>query len=109
MLSLVAYTLEKSDLGNPTYSNKIMFTPIDGKLPNEQEMGSDKSMDKKELQKSLAPEDRSTIKGKDPKLPTKLWTHPGFLRDEPVPRSQGPKNNGIFFKRNGSPGRRSSF
>lgn len=104
MLSLVAFTLEKSDLGNPTYSNKIMFTPIEhNSLPEEGKT------DKKTLQSSLAPEDRSTLKGKDPKMPTKLWAHPGFLRDEPVPKMQGSKNNGIFLRRSGVPNRRSSF
>lgn len=106
MLSLVAFTLEKSELAKPILNEKIGFTSIEGKTPDESELPF--NLEKKTAQRENAPSDRSILKGPDTTLPKKLWDHPGFFRDEPVPTRKNISNR-LFFRKGGNPPSRSSF
>ena len=120
MLSLVAFTLEKSALGKPMLNEKIMFTPIDGG-PAGTPPGSDGTLEshlrgkidnellKQKREEHKPPDKRTDWKGKAPGSQN-LWNWPGFGHDEPRP-TQGstPKPGRQLFKRPTGPGKRSSF
>jgi hypothetical protein len=107
MLSLVAFTLEKSIFGKLQLNEKIHFTTIDGKSPD---MISEPSTIKEEVparleqRKEFAPPERNNFNKEKP-LPNKLWSWPGFAHDKPRP-TPGSGNN--LFNRAKNP-KRSSF
>jgi len=112
MLSLVAFTLEKSMIGKVTLNEKIKFTPIDGKDPKDIPSQPDPWIkqetpaDKKILAKERLPATRTDWKGKAPEENTKLWDWPGWSHDAPRPTAQKERLSGRVFKRPAPPGRR---
>jgi hypothetical protein len=103
MLSLVGFTLEKSQLGKPVMNEKIEFSSLESRLPDH-------------MEKNTAPAERSEIKGQDTSK-EKLWAWPGFEHDAPRPgksdkmSSGGSKNKfgRLFNKKVSKPSKRAGF
>lgn len=122
MLSLVAYTLEKSILGKLKLNDKIIFTPVDGlkkeQIDNKDDMWLKKEPTESRTQTSaeLKPDNRTEWKNKPGKSapaknipPEKLWDWPGWSHDAPKPEPKLFKPAGRLFVRGGPPGRRGKF
>lgn len=104
MLSLVGFTLEKSQLGKPVLNEKIEFSSLDTKLPDNLQ------------KKDTMPADRGELKGTDVSKKEKLWDWPGFGHDAPRPTKSGNMSsggsNGRFrgiFKKSSKPSKRAGF
>ena len=114
MLSLVAFTLEKSAMGKPILNEKIIFTPIDGV---KESIGPILDITGMPLQPKPARKNTALDKTPEPrgdwqkaKEPTKLWDWPGFGHDRPRPGNSGPgKPSRVLFKRPTAPNKRGSF
>jgi hypothetical protein len=112
MLSVVAFVLEVSPLGQPQYSSQVAFT---GRIGERNEVPihegdlvvvPDKHKNPREQRDATRPDGRgiekhTLIESIQP-LPanhtchdeSKMWRHPGFFKDEPAPTAN-PKKTGI--------------
>lgn len=112
MLSLVAFTLEKSIFGKLTLNEKIAFTSIDSGTPLSSDINlpitnTEKPIMRTEQRQEFIPEKRPSIlsgpnRHTHSAPPSKLWSWPGFSYDKPAP---SPKN---IFSRDKTT-KRSSF
>lgn len=119
MLSLVAFTLEKSALGKPILNEKVQFTSLENRNSNQiidkdlVPIKTQSDKEKQEQQKALRPSDRSELKG-NVSNNKKVWDWPGFMRDEPRPINNGgyrgrSQSTTIFKRPHTGPSKRSSF
>jgi replicative DNA helicase len=113
MLSLVAFTLEKSQLAKPTLSEKIEFTPIDTVRSSleDTKLRVDATGKVAPMTSAAVPSGRAGNLSSEGKL--QPWSWPGFGHDAPKPntsiKSTKPSVSSTMFKRRGAPSKRSSF
>ena len=107
MLALIGFTLEKTPIGKPTHETKIAFSGYFGQVLNPQkntsglsllnpEVAEKKNNHAPELVRSKTFETKSLLQQFDrmpatnlrEKSDMKIWSWPGFLRDDPPPKKK---------------------
>lgn len=107
LLSLVAFTLEKTPFGKPTLNEKIIFTSIDHdkKVPPSLLEGLPMPPEQKSPSSS-----RQELQSSNSTKPVKLWDWPGFGHDAPRPiKARQQSTNRTLLTKSSRPGKRSTF